>query len=124
MRVAVVSNGNAFSTLMLGPLFEAPDVDMVGAVLVRIPPGKGGPASRLWRLARRTGARYAAHKAGTLAVPSLYGAATRSAVFLDQLCRRHRVPSSSVSTVNGDRARSFLDRVDPDLLLSVSTPER
>ena len=124
MRVAIVSNGNAFSTFMLAPLFEAGDVDVAGAVLVRIPPGKGGPASRLWRLSRKTGLRYTRHKAATIALPAVYGAATRRPVFLDGLSRRHGTPSISVPTVNGEDARAFLERCEPDVLLSVSSPER
>src|SRR5439155_15368194 len=104
--------------------FEASDVEVVCAVLVRFPPGKGGPAARLWRLARRTGARYSAHKLGTLTIPSLYAAATRRAVFLDGLCRRYGVPWISVPTVKDELARTFLHRALADVVLSVSSPER
>ena len=69
VRVAVVSNGNAFSTLMLRPLFGSPEVRMVGAVLVRIPPGTGGRAGRLWRISRKTGVGEAHHKHRTHHVP-------------------------------------------------------
>jgi folate-dependent phosphoribosylglycinamide formyltransferase PurN len=124
VRVALTSNGNAFSTLMLRPLFEAPDVEVAGAVLVRVPPGEGGRVGRLWKLARRTGVRYAAHKLATLAGPAFYGTLTRTPVFLDLLCRRHGVPSVSVDTTNGTRAVRFLHVLEPDVLLSVSTPER
>lgn len=124
MKVAVTSNGNAFSTLMMRPLFDAPDVEVAGAVLVRVPPGERGRAATLWRLSRRTGVRYAAHKLATLAGPSAYGLLTRRPVFLDQLSRRHGVPSVSVDTANGVRALEFLRGLEPDVLLSVSTPER
>ena len=124
ITVAVVSNGNAFSTLMLRPLFESADVRMVGAVLVRIPPGKGGRAGRLWRISRRTGVRYARHKLGTLVVPEALALATGRPTFLDGLVASHRVPWISVETANSDRVRGFLRAVDLDVLLSVSTPQR
>jgi len=124
VRVAVVSNGNAFSTLMVRPLFEASGVRMAGAVLVRIPPGKGGRAGRLWRIGRRTGLRYARHKLGTLVVPRAVGLASGRAAFLDRLASGHGVPWISAPDANTDRAREFLRRVAPDILLSVSTPQR
>ena len=124
VTVAVVSNGNAFSALMLRPLFEAPGVRMVGAVLVRVPPGRGGPGARLWRIARRTGLRYAIHKLATLAVPRAVGLASGRPAFLDGLASRHGVPWVSVGDANAGRARAFLREAAPDVLLSVSTPQR
>jgi methionyl-tRNA formyltransferase len=122
--VAVISNGNFFSTLMLRPAFEAPDVEMVGAVLVRQPPGSGGPVSRLARLGRRTGFAYARHKLGTLVLPKAYGVTTGTPVFLTGLCSRHRVPFRVVPNANRPEAESLLREAGPDVLLSVSCPQR
>lgn len=124
LRVAVISNGNFFSTLMLRPAFETPDVEMVGAVLVRQPPGSGGPVFRLARLGRRTGFAYARHKLGTLVLPKAYGVTTGTPVFLTGLCSRHRVPFRAVSNANRPEAESFLGEAGPDVLLSVSCPQR
>ena len=124
LRVAVITNGNFFSTLMLRPVFEAAETEMVGAVLVRQPPGKGGRAGRLWRLSRRTGFRYARHKAGTLLVPKAYGVLTGTPVFLPGLCRRHGVGFLQVPNANDPEAKAFLREARPDVLLSVSCPQR
>ena len=124
MRIAIVSNGNAFSTLMLRPLFDEPGLELVGAVLVRVPPGERGAAGRLMRLARRTGLRYAVHKLGSLAIPKSIGALRRRAVFLDELCRARGVPSRSLPSINDASAIDLLRRWDPDVLVSVSSPER
>lgn len=124
-RVAIVSNGNFFSTLMIRPLFDAADVDVAGALLVRIPPGGGGGSTgRLVRIARRTGARYAAHKAATVALPLLAGQLTGRPMFLDRLCRRRAVPSRSVDDANAPASVAFLRRLAPDVLVSVSVPQR
>jgi folate-dependent phosphoribosylglycinamide formyltransferase PurN len=124
LRVAVISNGNFFSTLMLRPCFEARQVEMVGVVLVRQPPGSGGSVSRLARLGRRTGFAYARHKVGTLVLPKAYGVTTGTPVFLTGLCSRHRVPFRTVSNANRPEAESFLRQAGPDVLLSVSCPQR
>jgi folate-dependent phosphoribosylglycinamide formyltransferase PurN len=124
LRVALVSNGNAFSTVMLRPLFDEPGVSVVGAILVRQPPGEGGRLGRLIRLARRTGWRYALHKLGTIAVPALIGAIDRRPVFLDQLCERRGVAHRTLETVNGQEGLATLRAWEPDVLVSVSSPER
>jgi hypothetical protein len=124
LRVALVSNGNAFSTMMLRPLFDEPGVSVVGAVLVRQPPGEGGPLRRLVRLARRTGWRYARHKFGSIAVPALVGAIDRTPVFLDQLCGRRGVAHRTLDSINGGDGLATLRAWEPDVLVSVSSPER
>jgi folate-dependent phosphoribosylglycinamide formyltransferase PurN len=124
VSVAVVSNGNAFSTLMLRPLFASPAVRMVATVLVRFPPGKGGRAGSLWRISRKTGSRYARHKLGTLVVPEAVAVASGRPAFLDRLATRSGTPWISVENANSDRVREFLRRSKPDVLLSVSTPQR
>ena len=124
MRVAIVSNGNAFSTLMLRPLFDDPSSEICGAVLVRTPPGRGGRVATLVRLGRRTGVRFAAQKAASLALPAAVGAVSRRPVFLDQLCHRDGVACRSVPSANSPEAVAFLRRVAPEILVSVSCPER
>jgi folate-dependent phosphoribosylglycinamide formyltransferase PurN len=124
VRVAVVSNGNAFSTLMLRPLFASPRVRVVAAVLVRIPPGKGGRAGRLWRISRKTGTRYARHKLGTLVVPEAVALSSGRPAFLDKLAAKAGTPWVSVDDANSERVREFLRKVAPEVLLSVSSPQR
>jgi folate-dependent phosphoribosylglycinamide formyltransferase PurN len=124
IRVAVISNGNAFSTLMVRPLFRSPDVRVVGAVLARIPPGPGGRVGRLWRIGRRTGSRYARHKLGTLVVPEAVSLSTGKPAFLDRLAAKSGTPWISVPNANDDRVREFLRGAAPDVLASVSTPQR
>jgi folate-dependent phosphoribosylglycinamide formyltransferase PurN len=124
MRIAIVSNGNFFSTSMIRPLVEDPAIEVVGALVVSVPGGRGGTAARLVRLARRTGVRYTAFKAFSLLVPGVAGRARRAPVFLGELCRRHGVPFRAVRSVNGDEAFRQLKGAAPEVLVSVSCPER
>jgi methionyl-tRNA formyltransferase len=124
LRVVVVSNGNAFSTRMIRPLVEDPEIDVVGALIVSVPSGRGGPLTTLWRLTRRTGVRFATYKALSLAVPAIAGRRFRAPVFLRELCRCLEVPVRAVRSVNGEEAAAFLLRAAPDVIASVSTPER
>jgi hypothetical protein len=109
---------------MLRPLFFEPGIEVVGAVLVRVPPGPGGPFGTLARLARKTGVRYAFHKLGTLAVPSVLGLIERTPVFLDDLCEAKGVPHRTLPTINGERGTATLREWAPEVLISVSSPEK
>ena len=124
MRVAIVSNGNFFATRMLVPIFHAPDITVTGAILVRVPPGSGGRLGTVVRLTRRTGLRYAMHKAASLAGPRAEGLLSPAPVFLHHLCDRHGVPCHSMRSANAPQALSVLRAWTPDVLISVSTPER
>jgi methionyl-tRNA formyltransferase len=124
LRVVVISNGNAFSTTMIRPLVEDPAVDVVGALIVSVPSGRGGPLATMWGLMRRTGLRFAVYKAVSLAVPAMAGRRFRTPVFLRDLSRARGVPARSVRSVNGEDAAAFLRTLAPDVIVSVSTPER
>ncbi|MEX0834402.1 MAG: formyltransferase family protein [Actinomycetota bacterium] len=122
MRVAIVSNGNAFSAMMARGLFEKTEI--VGVLVVSVPPGRGSRVGRLLRLARRTGLRFAAYKTATLGIPVLRRVATGAPSTLAAQARRAGVPVMSVSSANGETARAFLAGLQPEVLLSISTPER
>jgi folate-dependent phosphoribosylglycinamide formyltransferase PurN len=124
VRVAVVSNGNFFSTRMLAPLFADPGIEVTGAILVRVPPGSGGRLRTLLRLTRRTGLRYALYKAASLAAPRAEGLLSRTPIFLHHLCDRHAVPYESLRSANGPDALAALRSWTPEVLVSVSSPER
>jgi folate-dependent phosphoribosylglycinamide formyltransferase PurN len=123
MRIAVVSNGNFFSTVELGPVLKAPDMHIAGVVVMGVPPGRGNRLQRLARLARRTGYRFALYKLASLVLPKLYAALTRRPMFLDQLCASLGVPHIDVDDVNAEASRRFLERAKPDVLVSVSCPQ-
>lgn len=124
MRVAIVSNGNFFATRMLAPLFTQPDITVTGALLVRLPPSGRGRLGTLWRLTRRTGLRFAVHKAGSLAGPRAEGLLSPTPVFLHHLCDRHAVPYHVVRSANSAPALAALRAWTPEVLISVSSPER
>jgi folate-dependent phosphoribosylglycinamide formyltransferase PurN len=124
LRVVVVSNGNAFSTTMIRPLVEDPEIDVAGALIASVPSGRGGTVATLGELTRRTGLRFAFYKALSLAVPAVAGRRFHAPVFLRDLCRVRGVPARSVRSVNGEEAGAFLRRAAPDVIVSVSTPER
>ena len=123
MRVAIVSNGNFFSTRMLAPLFADPDVEVTGAILVRVPPGPKGRLRALG-IGRRSGLRYSLHRAGAVAGSRAEGLLSQTPIFLHHLCDRHAVPYLVTRNVNALDAVAALRAWTPEVLVSVSAPER
>lgn len=123
MKVAIVSNGNAFSTLMLRPVLDDPSVEVTGVVTVSVPGGRGSAIGRLAALVRRTGMRFATTKAATLLVPAA-ARLTGARPFLGGACRSRGVPVRSAASANDPEAVAFLDAGQPEVLVSVSCPER
>jgi folate-dependent phosphoribosylglycinamide formyltransferase PurN len=124
MKVAVVSNGNVFSMHMLRPVFDDPSVEVTAVGLVRVPAGSGGSAARLVRLARKTGVRYTTFKALSLLVPAVAARTAGAPATLEQLAGRRGVAVQAFSSANSQPAIAFLRRGEPDVLISVSCPER
>jgi methionyl-tRNA formyltransferase len=123
VRVAIVSNGSFFSTRILAPLFADADVEVTGAILVRVPPGSGGRLRALG-FGRGSGLRYSLHRAGALAGPRAEGLLSRAPIFLHHLCDRHAVPYLVARDVNRADTVAALRAWTPEVLVSVSAPER
>lgn len=123
MRVAIVSNGNFFSTRMVAPLFADPELEVTGAILVRVPPGRGGRL-RAFGFGRRSALRYSLHRAGTAAASRAEGLLSHSPIFLHHLCDRHAVPYLVTRSVNAAATLAALRAWTPEVLVSVSAPER
>lgn len=123
MRVAIVSNGNFFSTRMVAPLFADPDLEVTGAILVRVPPGPGGRLRALG-LGRRSALRYSLHRAGATAGSRAEGLLSHTPIFLHHLCDRHGVPYLVTRGVNAAHTLAALRAWTPEVLVSVSAPER
>jgi folate-dependent phosphoribosylglycinamide formyltransferase PurN len=123
VRVAIVSNGSFFSTRILAPLFADPDIEVTGAILVRVPPGSGGRL-RAVGFGRGSGLRYSLHRAAAFAGPRAEGLLSRAPIFLHHLCDRHGVPYLVTRDVNGVDTVEALRAWTPEVLVSVSAPER
>jgi folate-dependent phosphoribosylglycinamide formyltransferase PurN len=123
VRVAIVSNGNFFSTRTLAPLFADPDVEVTGAILVRVPPGSGGRLRALG-FGRGSGLRYSLHRAAAVAGPRAEGLLSQTPIFLHHLCDRHGAPYLVTRDVNGADTVAALRAWTPEVLVSVSAPER
>jgi folate-dependent phosphoribosylglycinamide formyltransferase PurN len=123
VRVAIVSNGDFFSTRMVAPLFADPDVEVTGAILVRVPPGSRA-RRRALGLGRGSGLRYSLHRAAAAAGPRAEGLLSQTPIFLHHLCDRHGVPYLVTRHANAADTVAALGAWTPEVLVSVSAPER
>jgi folate-dependent phosphoribosylglycinamide formyltransferase PurN len=109
---------------MLRPVFDDPNVEVTAVGLVRVPAGSGGSAARLVRLARKTGVRYTAFKALSLLVPAVAARMAGAPATLEALARRRGVAMQAFASANSEPALAFVRRGEPEVLISVSCPER
>ena len=123
MRLVVITNGNALSTIEVIPLLGDSRFKIAGVVLMQVPPGVGGSWWRLLRLARRTGVRYTGYKALCQVLPRISSAISRRPALLAAVCRQAGIPVLSVSNVNDQSTVEFVTGLEPDVLLSASCPQ-
>lgn len=121
----MVTNGNYFARLILEPLLTRMRTDVVGILLV-----SGDYAGRtglhaLWHVGRRTDPHYTAYKVIQYGVFRAARLIWRRAWFeVQDMARALRIPCTSVARVNSDAGLAFCEAAQPDLLVSVSCPQR
>ncbi|HYE78940.1 MAG TPA: formyltransferase family protein, partial [bacterium] len=125
-RVIIVTNGNYFANLALGPLLKRTrdryHYQVVVTTGLRRP--SGNRAQEALRLLRRWGLRYAVYKAATYALPSMVQAVTRRALFVRRTCEELDIPVHVVRNVNEEGPTQLIRGFGPDLLVSHSCPYR
>ncbi|HSR23573.1 MAG TPA: formyltransferase family protein [Candidatus Eisenbacteria bacterium] len=126
-RVTVVTNGNYFASLGLGPLLGAAPgrLDVQVLVTTGLRRQHGNRLVEVWQLARRWGWRYFGYKAATHVIPKA-GRALRlgGPGEVTTLCERAGIPVQTARNVNDPGPTAAVRRFDPDLLVSFSCPYR
>lgn len=123
-NLIVVTNGNYFARLILERVLDRYG-SQVRAVLQIGGDYKGRAGLRsLWAVGRETAAPYVLYK-----VTSAYGFALAQRIYPNALfgvetqARRKGIPVYPFLAVNAEAARSLVESLQPDLLISVSCPQ-
>lgn len=125
-RVTIVTNGNYFANLALERLLTERPASCEFQVIITTGLRRQG-GSRAWEsvgLLRKWGARYAAYKVLTYALPlalQRFGSTTQ---FVTGTCRDAGLPVFRMRNVNSDEGLDAVRNFGPDLLVSVSCPYR
>ena len=124
-KVVVITNGNYFSRLVLDRLLGRRDGRVAGVLVVTGDYKKRTGFACLLALARCTAPPYLLYKIGTYAFFKLAAMFHRLAILnVERLAAQAGVPTKRVVAVNSEAARSWVEGLAPDLLLSVSCPKR
>lgn len=124
-RIVVVTNGNFFSRVILGPILEDPGYDVAGIVIVTgIAAGKSRRQS-LSKILAQGGLRHFGFKASTYLVFALSSQVLRKrAFFVHQLAKRMSLNICFTQHVNEPWVRDRVASWHPEILVSVSCPQR
>lgn len=125
-KITVVTNGNYFAALGLGPLLSAARerFDVQVLVTTGLRRQSGNRLAEAWLLARRWGWRYFIYKSVTYILPAAGGAVRREPADVAALCDRVGVPVATVRNVNDAGSVTAVREFGPDLLVSFSCPYR
>jgi folate-dependent phosphoribosylglycinamide formyltransferase PurN len=125
-RVLLVTNGNYFANLALGPLLSSTRHLYRYEVVVTTGLRRQG-GNRLHeavRLFRRWGLRYSTYKLATYALPALRQNVTGNPMFVSKTCQRLGIPVHLARNINEDGPCELVRRFQPHLLVSHSCPYR
>lgn len=124
-RIVIVTNGNYFSRLILDRLFHERGAEVKGVVIVEGDySGKTGLCSLL-AVGRKTCLPYLLYKVILIVTFKLARQIFHRAILdVERLARNHDVPVLHVPRINTPTAIDFIAQQQPDLLISVSCPQK
>lgn len=125
MKLVVITNGNFFARVELTRLFKERHRDIAGVVVITGVKANKSRLRSLMEIWQQSGWRYFLYKSSTYLV---FAAASllypRRVFFVPGLARRFSVPVVYASQVNAPDVVSQIKAWKPDLLISVSCPQR
>jgi folate-dependent phosphoribosylglycinamide formyltransferase PurN len=125
IRIAIITNGNFFSRIILEPLLLKYTRNVVGIVFVD-GDYRGRTGFRaLWEVGRKTAFPYLAYKVAQHVLFKLVQAMNPKAwIELEAVTKDLGLPGLHVRKVNSPEVHNWLQGLRPDLLISVSCPQR
>jgi folate-dependent phosphoribosylglycinamide formyltransferase PurN len=124
-RIVVITNGNYFSRLILSTVLRSREVEIVQLIVVGGDYYGRSGISAAWRLARRMAFRFFVFKWLLYVLSWVLGAGVGAVKMLRSSGRgRQGLPELRVRSVADPRVLQLLDKLRPDLLISVSCPQK
>ena len=120
----IATNGNFFARVILDRLLSSNKHHVRGVVIVTGDYWGGTGWRALARLAVKTTLPYLAYKLFVIALFKLAGLVLRGDWDVHSLVRYLRIPCLITPEINSSEVESFIANLRPDLLVSVSCPQR
>lgn len=124
-RLLVITNGNFFAKIILDGLFDAYAESIIGAFIVTGDyKGRVGLQS-LWSVGRVTAFPYLIYKLATILFFKLMRVMKRDQAWdVEASATAKRIPIWHVTSINRPELISRIDGLQPDVIISVSCPQR
>lgn len=124
-RLVVITNGNYFARVILEDLFEK-RVDLISGVVIVSGDYHGRTGLKaLWGTGSKTDLRYMYHKVVQYACFKSLDLLQNKACFSVRcLTRKYGIPTLQVSQVNKNAVVRLIEDLGPDLIVSVSCPQK
>lgn len=125
MAIVIVTNGNFFACIILRRLIQERRALVKGVVVVDGDYYGNARLRAFLAVARRTTLPYLVFKVWMiLALKALQAIRPTRVLSVEKLARAHGIPVLREINVNSDRCQQFLQGFQPQLLVSVSCPQR
>ena len=125
LRIVVITNGNYFAAMMLAPtIAKYREQICLGAIITGDYHGRTGWRAA-WALFREMTFPYFVYKVVTVVLPKFlarFGA--RNVIEVATLLEQAQIETISGSKVNAERVRRTLEAARPDIIVSVSCPQK
>jgi folate-dependent phosphoribosylglycinamide formyltransferase PurN len=123
--IVIVTNGNFFARLILGPLIRERHSQIAGIVIITGVRAGRSRRESIAEIRKRGGWRHFGYKVATYVVFSAAGILRpRRRYFVHEIAREHGIPLKFASQVNSPAITEQIRAWQPELLVSVSCPQR
>lgn len=125
MKLVIITNGNFFARIILGPLIEKRSDDIAGIVIVTGVKAGRSRLRSLFEIWQQSGGRYFFYKLSTYAIFAAADLLFRHrAYFVPGLAAQYGIPIRYTAQVKAPVVEELVRAWKPDILLSVSCPQR
>lgn len=124
-KIVIVSNGNYFAKIILNKLSDEYKNNIGGVIIVYGDYYSGTGLKTLWSVGSVTVLQYIIYKVFQFIVFKIARVVFRNTeFFVEDLAKAFNIPVLLVKNINSHQAIEFIRKMDPELLVSVSCPQR
>ena len=124
-KIVIVTNGNYFAKIILNKLFDERKGNIGGVIIVYGDYYGGTGLKTLWSVGSVTVPQYTIYKVFQFIVFKIARLIFRNTnFFIKDIVKAFNIPVLLVKNINSNQAIEFIRKLDPELLVSVSCPQR
>ena len=124
-KIVIVTNGNYFAKIILNKLFDEYKDNIDGVIIVYGDYYGGTGLKTLWSVGSVTIPQYTVYKVFQFMVFKIARVVFHNTkFFVEDIAKAFNIPVLLVKNINSHQVFEFIRKLDPELLVSVSCPQR